>query len=309
MDFVESEGQKAVRKVAREFAENTMRPVVMRYDESQEFPHAVIRELASLGFMGMTWPEDLEGAGLSDLEAVVVIEELARVDPSIALTVASHNSLCSAHIMLYGNEEQRHAYIPELASGRALGAWALTEPASGSDSSAMVTTAVRKGSDWVLNGSKCFITQGSVASTYVVMATSDPSAGKRGIATFILEKGMKGLSVGKKENKLGMRSSDTATLMLDAVAVPARNLIGSPGDGFRQALRVLDGGTCRDCGSLGWDCAGGARCESGVRNRQKAIREAHQRASGHPVEACRHGNRDRGRTASDTPCRLEKVAR
>jgi hypothetical protein len=242
MDFVESEGQKAVRKVAREFAENTMRPVVMRYDESQEFPHAVIRELASLGFMGMTWPEDLEGAGLSDLEAVVVIEELARVDPSIALTVASHNSLCSAHIMLYGNEEQRHAYIPELASGRALGAWALTEPASGSDSSAMVTTAVRKGSDWVLNGSKCFITQGSVASTYVVMATTDPSAGKRGIAAFILEKGMKGLSVGKKENKLGMRSSDTATLMLDAVAVPARNLIGSPGDGFRQALRVLDGG-------------------------------------------------------------------
>ena len=242
MEFRPTEGQVAVAKAAREFAENEMRPVVMRYDESQEFPFEIVRKLGALGFMGMTWPEDLGGAGLSDLEAVAVIEELARVDPSVALTVASHNSLCTGHIMLFGDGAQKKKYVPDLASGRKLGAWALTEPGSGSDSGGMRTTARREGNGWVLNGSKTFITQGSVGSTYVVMAVTDPGEGKKGISAFVVPGGLEGFTIGKKENKLGMRSSDTATLLFDDVALPAESLLGSAGDGFRQALTVLDGG-------------------------------------------------------------------
>jgi hypothetical protein len=242
MDVAVTEHQEAIRKVVRDFAESELRPVIMKYDESQEFPFEPVRELAALGFMGMTWPEDLGGAGLTDLEAIIVIEELARVDPSIALTVASHNSLCTGHIMLHASDAQKKAYVPDLAAGRKLGAWGLTEPGSGSDSGGMKTTAVRKGSDWLINGSKTFITQGSVGSTYVIMALTDPAKGKKGISAFILEKGMKGFTLGKKENKLGMRCSDTATLLFDNVVVPGENLIGREGDGFRQALSVLDGG-------------------------------------------------------------------
>ncbi len=242
MEFTLTEHQEAIRKAARDFAEKEIRPVVMKYDESQEFPSGIVNELGKLGFLGMTWPEELGGAGLTDLEAIVVIEEIAKVDPSIALTVASHNSLCTGHIMLHANDAQKKKYVPDLASGRKLGAWGLTEPASGSDSGGMKTTAVRKGTDWIINGSKTFITQGSVGSTYVIMAVTDPTQGKKGISSFILEKGMKGFTVGKKENKLGMRCSDTATLLFDNVVVPGENLIGSPGDGFRQALAVLDGG-------------------------------------------------------------------
>jgi hypothetical protein len=214
----------------------------MDYDESQEFPHPVVQKLSELGFMGMTWPEDFGGSGMTDMEAIIIIEELAKADPSVALTVASHNSLCTGHIMLHGNEEQKKKYVPDLASGRKYGAWGLTEPGSGSDSGGMRTTATRQGSDWSINGSKNFITQGSVGSTYVIMAMTDPSQRKHGISAFILEKGMKGFSVGKKENKLGMRSSDTATLTFENVRVPGENLIGKPGDGFRQAMQVLDGG-------------------------------------------------------------------
>jgi alkylation response protein AidB-like acyl-CoA dehydrogenase len=242
MEFSPTEGQVAVAKAAREFAETEMRPVVMKYDESQEFPLAIVRKLGELGFMGMTWPEELGGAALSDLEAVAVIEELARVDPSVALTVASHNSLCTGHIMLFGNDGQKKKYVPDLASGRDLGAWGLTEPGSGSDSGGMRTTAKREGNGWVLNGSKTFITQGSVAAIYVVMAVTDPGEGKKGISAFIVPGGLKGFTIGKKENKLGMRSSDTATLLFDDVALPGENLLGSAGDGFRQALSVLDGG-------------------------------------------------------------------
>ena len=242
LDFALTESQRAVQEVARDFVEKELRPVMMDYDESQEFPHPVVQKLAALGFMGMTWPEDLGGAGMSDLEAIIVIEELAKVDPSVALTVASHNSLCTGHIMLHASPEQKKKYVPNLASGKAYGAWGLTEPGSGSDSGGMRTTAVKQGSDWILNGSKTFITQGSVGSTYVIMAMTDPSQGKRGISAFILEKGMEGFSVGKKENKLGMRSSDTATLLFENVRVPGENLIGDEGDGFRQAMAVLDGG-------------------------------------------------------------------
>jgi alkylation response protein AidB-like acyl-CoA dehydrogenase len=242
MDFGMTEHQRAVRQVAREFAEKEMRPKTMAYDESQEFPFPLVQALAELGFMGMTWPEDLGGAGLTDLEAIVVIEELARIDPSIALTVASHNSLCTGHIMAFGSDAQKKKYVPDLASGRKLGAWGLTEPGSGSDSGGMKTVARRDGHDWILSGSKTFITQGSVGSTYVIMAVTDPERGKSSISAFILEKGMKGFTIGKKENKLGMRCSDTATLLFDNVRVPGENLIGQPGDGFKQALTVLDRG-------------------------------------------------------------------
>jgi alkylation response protein AidB-like acyl-CoA dehydrogenase len=164
------------------------------------------------------------------------------VDPSVALIVASHNSLCSGHIMMHGNEDQRKKYIPDLASGKKLGAWGLTEPGSGSDSAGMQTLAVREGDDWVLTGGKTFITQGSVASTYVILALTDRSRGKSSISAFLLEKGMEGFTVGKKENKLGLRCSDTATLIFDHVRVPRENLIGNVGEGFKQALSVLDGG-------------------------------------------------------------------
>ncbi len=242
MEFELTEGQKAVQELARSFAEKELRPVALQHDETQEFPREILVKLGELGFMGMTWPEELGGANLSEMEAVVIVEELAKVDPSVALIVGSHNSLCTGHIMFFGNEEQKRRYIPDLASGRALGAWGLTEPGSGSDSGAMKTTARREGADWILEGSKTFITQGSVASTYVIMAMTDPSLKKKGISAFILERGMKGFSIGKKENKMGMRCSDTATLVFDNVLVPGANLLGGAGEGFRQALSVLDNG-------------------------------------------------------------------
>ena len=242
MDFNLTESQKAVQQLARQFAEEEIRPHVMKYDESQEFPYEIVQKAADLGFLGMTWPEELGGAGLSELEAIVIIEEIAKVDPSIALTVASHNSLCTGHIMKFANDEQKKRYVPDLASGRKLGAWGLTEPGSGSDSGGMKTTAVRDGSDWILNGSKTFITQGSVGSTYVIMAITDRDKAKESISTFILDKGMKGFTIGKKENKLGMRCSDTATLIFENVRVPDANRIGEVGQGFKQALSVLDGG-------------------------------------------------------------------
>jgi len=242
LDFELSESQKAVQQLARDFAEKEMRPTVMKYDESQEFPFEIVQKLADLGFMGITWPEELSGAGLSDLDATIIIEEIAKVDPSVALTVASHNSLCTGHIMLFANEDQKEKYVPDLASGRKLGAWGLTEPGSGSASGGMKTTATRNGKNWILNGSKTFITQGSVGSTYVIMAMTDREKGKDSISAFILERGMKGFTIGKKENKLGMRCSDTATLLFENVQVPGQNLLGNVGDGFKQALKVLDGG-------------------------------------------------------------------
>ncbi|HMK38601.1 MAG TPA: acyl-CoA dehydrogenase family protein, partial [Bacteroidota bacterium] len=242
MNFAATESQKAVAKAARDFAEKEIRPVVMKHDETGEFPLSIIGKLGALGFMGMTWPADLGGAALGDVEAAAVIEELARVDPSVALTVASHNSLCTGHIMLFGNAEQKKKFVPGLASGRDLGAWGLTEPGSGSDSGGMRTTARPASGGWVLNGSKTFITQGSVGSTYVIMAVTDPSKGKKGISAFIVPGGLQGFTIGKKENKLGMRSSDTATLLFEDVFVPGENILGKPGEGFPQALAVLDGG-------------------------------------------------------------------
>jgi alkylation response protein AidB-like acyl-CoA dehydrogenase len=234
--------QEAIRQMVREFAEAEIRPVVSYYDETQEFPHELFAKMGELGLLGILVPPEYGGAGLGYMEFALIIEELARVCPAIALSVAAHNGLCTNHILSFGSEELKRRYLPELASGKALGAWALTEPGSGSDAAALRTTARREGDVYIVNGSKSFTTHGGVGSIAVVMALTDPQRGRHGISAFVLEKGMPGFSAGKKENKLGMRASDTTTLLLDNVRVPAENLIGTEGEGYRQALYVLDGG-------------------------------------------------------------------
>lgn len=242
IEFELTEEMKLLRQTAREFAEKEVRPHVMKLDEAQEFPAAIFRKMADLGFLGATIPTQLEGAGLSALEFVVIMEEMARVDPSVALTLGAHSGLCLQHISLFANDGQKQKYIPDLATGRKVGSWCLTEPGSGSDAGGMQTNAVLKGNSYVLNGTKTFITNGSHASTFVVMAKTDPTKGKSGISAFIVEKSFGGISVGKKENKLGMRASDTVQLNFDNVPVPKENLLGNEGEGFKQALAVLDSG-------------------------------------------------------------------
>lgn len=242
MNFDLTESQRMVQEMARNFAEKEMKPHVMKYDESQEFPAEIFKKMSELGLLGIVIPEEYRGAGLGYLDLVMIFEELAKVDPSVTLSVAAHNGLCTNHIYTFGDEGQRRKYVSELASGRKLGAWALTEPSSGSDAGGMRSFALRQDDGWILNGSKVFTTNGSVADLFVVMALSDKSKGKQGISAFVLEKGMKGFSVGKKENKLGMRASDTSTLVFDNVRIPKENLIGDEHQGFKQALHVLDGG-------------------------------------------------------------------
>jgi len=240
-DFTLPEGMKLLQKTAREFADREIRPHVMRFDEAQEFPTDVIRQMGELGFLGAVVPENLGGSGLTTLEFTLIMEEIARVDPSVGLILAAHSGLCLQHLLMFANDAQKARYVPPLASGRIIGSWALTEPESGSDSGGMKTTAVRDGETFVLNGSKTFITNGSVAGTFVVMAKTDLEKAKSGISAFIVEKSM-GLGVARKENKLGFRASDTVQIVLDHVRVPAANLLGNVGEGFKQALGVLDSG-------------------------------------------------------------------
>ena len=242
MDFALTEEMRMLRQTAREFAEGEIKPYVMKLDEAQEFPAEIFRKMADLGFLGATIPTSLEVAGLSALEFVVMMEEIARVDPSVALTIAAHSGLCLQHISLFANDEQKRKYVPDLATGRKIGSWCLTEPGSGSDAGGMQTNAVLNGDTYVVNGTKTFITNGSHASTFVVTAKTDTTKGKSGISAFIVEKAFGGISVGKKENKLGMRASDTVQLNFDNVPVPKANLLGKTGDGFKQALAVLDSG-------------------------------------------------------------------
>jgi len=231
-----------VRDAARQFAEKEIRPTVMKYDESQEFPHEIMKHLGDLGFLGVIVPETYGGAGLGYLEYITIIEEISRVDPSVGLSIAAHNSLCTNHIYTFGNESQRKKYLPDLASGRKIGAWALTEPTSGSDAGAMLTTARRDGDAYILNGSKNFITHGSVGDVTVVMAKIDRAKDKKSISAFIVENDSSGFIVSKKENKLGMRCCDTSALAFDNCRVPAENRLGEEGSGFSQALKILDGG-------------------------------------------------------------------
>ena len=242
IDFALSEEMELLKSSVRRFAQTEILPSVMKLDEAQEFPMAVFQKLAELGFLGATIPTELEGAGLSPLHFVIIMEELSRVDPSVGLALAAHSGLCLQHIALWGNQGQKIRYVPDLATGRKIGAWCLTEPGSGSDASGMQTSAVPDGDFYVLSGTKCFITNGSYASTYVVTAKTDRSIGNKGISAFIVERSMKGVSVGKKENKLGMRASDTVVMTFDEVRVPRANLMGREGEGFRQALVVLESG-------------------------------------------------------------------
>jgi alkylation response protein AidB-like acyl-CoA dehydrogenase len=237
-----SEEQLAVRALARDFAEQEIRPVVMEFDESQEFPAEIFRKMAELGFLGITVPNELDGAGLGFMEYALIVEEIARIDPSIALGVAAHNGLCTGHILRFGSDELKRKYIPRLAKGEVMGAWGLTEPGSGSDAGGMQTVARRDGNDWILNGSKNFITHGTVGEIAVIMAVTEREKGSSGISAFVVDKSMPGFSASKKENKLGMRCSDTSSLVLEDVRVPAENLIGEVGEGFKQALKILDGG-------------------------------------------------------------------
>lgn len=242
IDFQLTEEMKMMQQAARDFAEAEIKPHVMKYDEAQEFPMVIVKKMAELGFFGATIPTELGGAGLSPLEFVVIMEELSRIDPSVGLTLAAHSGLCLQHIAMFANDAQKKQYIPDLATGKKIGSWCLTEPGSGSDASGMKTAAVLQNDHYVINGAKTFITNGSYASTYVVMAKTDTSKGSSGISAFIVEREMKGVSVGKKENKLGMRASDTVMMLFDGVRVPKANLLGKEGEGFKQALAVLDSG-------------------------------------------------------------------
>lgn len=241
ISFEPTEEMKLLKQSAREFAETEIRPVVMKFDESQEFPLDLVKKMADLGFLGVVTPENLGGAGMTATEFIVIMEELARIDPSIALTFAAHSGLCLEHLLQFANDSQKKRYVLDLATGKKIGSWCLTEPGSGSDAGAMITMAEKKGSEYILNGSKSFITNGSYASTFVVMAKTEAEKGKSKTSAFIVEKEM-GVKVGRKENKLGFRSSDTVQLVFENVRVPAENLLGEEGQGLKQALSVLDSG-------------------------------------------------------------------
>ena len=236
------ENQIAIKNTIREFAEKQIKPRVMEFDEAQKFPMDIMQQLGELGFLGILVPEEFGGSQLGYVEYALVVEELARIDPSISLSVAAHNGLCVNHINMFANDDLKKKYLPDLAGGRKIGAWALTEPGSGSDAAGMSTTAVKEGNYYVLNGTKNFITHGGVGETAVVMAITDKSKGKKGISAFIVEKRTAGFTVGKKENKLGMRASETTQLAFDNCKVPAENLIGNEGEGFTQAMKILEGG-------------------------------------------------------------------
>jgi alkylation response protein AidB-like acyl-CoA dehydrogenase len=237
-----TDNQVMIRDTIRDFAEKQIRPVIMEYDEAQKFPMELMQKLGELGFLGMLVKEEYGGAGLGYIEFAITIEELARVDPSVALSVAAHNGLCTNHINRFGNEAQKKKYLPDLTSGKKIGAWGLTESVSGSDAGGLLTTAVKEGDYYIVNGSKTFTTHGTVGQTAVIMAITDKEKKSKGISAFILEKGIEGFIVGKKENKLGMRASDTTQLTFENCKVPADNLIGKEGEGFVQAMKILEGG-------------------------------------------------------------------
>jgi len=240
--FTLTEDQEQLRKEIRDFASREIAPNVSRWDEASEFPADVVKQLGQMGLLGVIFPVEYGGAGLGYVDYVLAIEELSAVDGSVGIIVAAHNSLCTNHIFLAGNEEQRKKYVPRLASGDWLGAWGLTEPGSGSDAGAARTTAVRKGDRWVLNGNKTFITNGHYADVAVVIAVTDREQGTRGLSAFVVEKGTPGFRPGKKENKLGLRASDTSELIFEDCEIPEENLLGKLGEGFVDSMRVLDGG-------------------------------------------------------------------
>jgi alkylation response protein AidB-like acyl-CoA dehydrogenase len=242
MNFQLSDEQQLLRRSVREFAEAEIRPHVREWDEAQQFPAALIAKLADLGLMGIQFAPEFGGAGMSAVDYCICIEELARVDPSVSLSVAAHNGLGASHIAMFGSDAQKQKYLVPLAKGEKLAAWGLTESSSGSDAAAMRTTATREGDSWVLNGNKAFITHGRSADTMVVMAVTDKAKGNKGISAFVVERGAPGLIAGKKEDKLGMRASETSEVIFQNCRIPSCQLLGSEGQGFIQTLQVLDAG-------------------------------------------------------------------
>jgi alkylation response protein AidB-like acyl-CoA dehydrogenase len=242
MDFRLTDEQELLRRSVREFAEIEIRPHVREWDHDQHFPVELVPKMAALGLMGIQFPEQYGGAGMTALDYCICIEELARVDPGVALSVAAHNGLCSSHIATFGSEEQKQKYLIPLAQGRKIGAWALTESTSGSDAASMRTTATRAGDAWVLNGSKAFTTHGRVGDVFVVMAVNDRTAAARGISAFVIEKGAPGMTPGKKEEKLGMRASDTSEVLFEDCRVGSGQLLGEEGQGFVNSMQLLDAG-------------------------------------------------------------------
>jgi len=252
MDFMLTEEQQILKGSIRNFAEKEIRPRIKESDEKGKWPEELTKKLAEMGLLGIVIAPEYSGTGYSNIDYVIILEEISKVDPSVGLVVAAHNSLCSNHLNLFANEQQKRKYLTRLASGQTLGAWGLTEAEAGSDAAAIKTKAVKKGDRWLLNGSKLFITNGSLAEIVVVMAVTDPKKGRDGISAFILEKGMKGFSPGKKEDKLGIRAADTSELIFEDVEVPAENLVGEEGKGYKQAMAILDGGRISIAGfSLG----------------------------------------------------------
>ena len=238
-----TEEQEQLRKEVRAFAEREVAPHVMEWDEKSEFPHAVVKKLGEMGLLGVIFPEELGGSGMGYVEYVLAIEELSRVDGSVGIIVAAHNSLCTNHIMIAGNDEQRKRWVPKLASGEWLGAWGLTEPGSGSDAGGARTTAVKRGDKWVLNGTKTFITNGTYADCVVVLAVTDKEKGASGgITAFVVEKGAAGFALGKKEDKLGIRASSTCELIFRDCVMPGSQVLGEPGKGYKIAIETLNEG-------------------------------------------------------------------
>src|SRR5215471_4586490 len=242
MDLRSTAEQELLRRTVREFTEAEIRPFVMDWDEAQAFPAELVPKLASIGLTGIQIADEYGGAGMSAIDYCICIEELARVDPSIALSVAAHNGLALAHLSMFGNEAQRRKYVPPLARGETLGAWCLTEAGAGSDAASMRTTAQRSGGTWVINGAKQFITHGKIAGTLVVIAVTDRAEGRHGVSAFVVERGTPGLLAGKKESKLGMRASDTSEVIFEDCRVPLDAPVGKEGQGFVNTLQVLDAG-------------------------------------------------------------------
>lgn len=257
MNFEYNETQAMIADSIRDFAEQNIRPHIMEWDESQHFPVDLFKKLGEMGYMGVLVPEELGGSGLGYHEYITVIEELSKVDPSIGLSVAAHNSLCTNHILTFGNDEQKKKWIPKLATAEHIGAWGLTEHNTGSDAGGMNTTAVRDGDHWIVNGAKNFITHAKSGDIAVVIVRTGEKGDSRGMTAFVFEKGMPGFSSGKKEDKLGMRASETAELIFDNCRVPDANRLGEVGEGFIQAMKILDGGRI-SIGALSLGIAKGA---------------------------------------------------
>ena len=286
----------------REFADGEIAPGAAERDELARFPSELIPKLAEQGLLGIMVPEEYGGAGYDAISSAIILEEIARVDAAVALLVGSHNSLCSGHILLAGNDDQKRTFLPPLARGEKLGAWALTEPGSGSDAGSMRTRATLEGDHWLIRGDKQFITQGSTAGTYVIMASTDPSQGTRGISAFIVDRETPGLVVGKLEKKLGVRASDTAALHFDDMRVPKDRLLGKQNEGFKDVLSVLAAARI-GMAALAVGIAQGALDEALNYAKKKAsVRQADPRVRSDPVDARRHGHRKRG-------CAADGVAR